>query len=455
MRTAPGVSQWLPLPYGSFKASLRDPLAFQTQARERFGDVFRFRLGPLLIHSLYHPDHVRRVFQDHFKNYPRGWHYKLLGRLLGNGMLVNEGETWKRQRRLAQPAFHRQHLAGFVGTMADATTQMLARWDEIVAKQQPIEIGAEMSRLALAIAGRTLFSVDVSGEADAVGQSVRGVLSYLEYRFNLLLSPPVWVPTPRNWRFREAVRNLDRVVFGIIERRRREKSDHVDLLSLLDGARDEETGEGMTDNQLRDEVLTFFVAGHETSATALTWTWYLLASHPLATQRLQEEIDKTLGSRTPTIEDLSRLIYARMVVQEALRLYPPVWAVLRTAREDDEIGGCRIPAGSSVLLCPYVTQRHPEFWERPDDFDPERFTPERVAQRPKYAYFPFLGGPHQCIGHEFAMLEMVLIVAMVAQRFRLELLPGQTVVPRASVGLRPAGPIRMKLTTIGAEKGDI
>jgi len=444
MRTAPGLTNWLPLPYGAFGESLRDPLGFQMRARERFGDMFRFRIGPMLLHSLYHPDHVRHVLQDHFKNYPRGWHYNLLGRLLGNGMLVNEGETWKRQRRLAQPAFHRQHLAGFAATMTDATSQMLSRWEDAAANGQVLDIGAEMSRLTLAIAGRTLFSVDVSAEADVVGRALRVLLSYLEHRFNHPFSSfPIWVPTPRNQKFKEAVGNLDRVVFGMIAKRRREKSDHVDLLSLLDQARDEETGQGMTDRQLRDEVLTFFVAGHETSATALAWTWYLLACNPDAMHRLQDEIDRTLGDHPPTIEDMAGLAFTRQVVQESLRLYPPVWAVVRSAHADDEIGGFRIPAGSLVLLSPYVTQRHPDFWERPTEFDPDRFTTERVAQRPKYAYFPFLGGPHQCIGHEFAMLEMQLIVAMVMQRFRLELCPGQTVEPRASVGLRAAGPIRM------------
>jgi cytochrome P450 len=352
MRTAPGLTNWLPLPYGAFKESLRDPLGFQMRARERFGDVFRFRIGPMLVYSLYHPDHVRHVLQDHFKNYPRGWHYNLLGRLLGNGMLVNEGEPWKRQRRMAQPAFHRQHLAGFAATMADATSHMLTRWEEAAANGTVLDISAEMSRLTLAIAGRTLFSIDVSAEADVdvVGQAIQVVLSYLEHRFNHPFSLPVWMPTPRNRQFRKAVQNMDRVVFGMMAQRRREKSDQVDLLSLLDQACDEETGQGMTDRQLRDEVLTFFVAGHETSATALAWTWYLLASNPDAMQRLQDEVDRTLGGRPPTIEDMAGLAYTKRVVQESLRLFPPVWAVVRAAHADDEIGGFRRMSRSDILI---------------------------------------------------------------------------------------------------------
>ena len=449
MRTAPGLTQWLPLPYGVFKESLRDQLGFQTRARERFGDVVRFRMGPVLVHFLFHPDHVRRVLQDDWKNYARGWQYDLLRRLLGNGLLVREGESWRRQRRLAQPAFHRQHLAEFARTMTDATWQMLTRWEQSAATGQTLDIGAEMCRLTLGIAGRTLFSVDVSADADTVGRAVNIILPYVDHRFTHPLSLPVWVPTPRNLRFKQAVRVMDRVVYGIIAERRRGKSENVDLLSLLEQARDEETGEGMTDKQLRDEVLTFFVAGHETSATALTWTWYLLACHPAVTQRLCDEIDHVLDGRPPTFDDAARLTYARQVVQESMRLYPPVYVVVRCAAQDDEIGGYHIPAGSSVALSAYVTQRHPDFWERPAEFDPERFNPERVAARPKYAYFPFIGGPHQCIGNEFALLEMEIILAMVLQRFRLEMLPGQTVKPHASLGLKPAGPIRMGLKVRG------
>jgi cytochrome P450 len=445
MRTAPGLTHWIPLPYGVFKESLRDPLGFQVRARERFGDVFRYRMGPVLAHFLFHPDHVRHVLQDEYKNYPRGWHYDLLRRLLGNGLLVREGESWRRQRRLAQPAFHRQHLAEFARTMTDATAQMLTRWEQSAATGQVLDIGAEMSRLTLAIAGRTLFSVDVSAEADTVGRALNVLLPYLDHRFTHPLSLPVWVPTPHNLRFKQAVRVMDRVVYGIIEERRRGKSDHVDLLSLLEQARDEETGEGMTDQQLRDEVLTFFVAGLETTAIALTWTWYLLAGHPAVAQRLRDEVDHVLGGRAPTFEDAARLTYARQVVQESMRLYPPVYVVVRAAAKDDVIGGFHIPAGSSVALSAYVTQRHPDFWERPAAFDPDRFTPERVAARPKYAYFPFIGGPHQCIGNEFALLEMQIVLAMVMQNFRLEMLPGQTVKPHASLSLKPAGPIRMRL----------
>jgi cytochrome P450 len=217
---------------------------------------------------------------------------------------------------------------------------------------------------------------------------------------------------------------------------------------MLIQARDEETGEVMTDDQLRSEVLTFFAAGHETTATALTWTWYLLADHAPVRQRVREEIDAVCGGRTPSVEDVPRLTLTRMVIEESMRLYPPIWAVPRQAAGDDEIGGFRIPAGSTVVVCPYVTHRHPNVWEAPEAFDPDRFDPERVARRPKYAYFPFLGGPHLCIGNEFALLEMRLVVGTVLQRFDLELLPGPAVRPRATLAIRPSDPLRMRLRRV-------
>jgi cytochrome P450 len=449
MTTAPGLTQWLPPPYGSFGEFLRDPLGFQLRARERFGDVFRFRLGPLLLHFVYHPDHVRRVLHDRQKNYLRGWHYRLLRRLLGDNLVVSEGDYWLRQRRLAQPAFQRQRLAGYVAVMADATSRMLARWAEAAAAGKAIDVAAEMSRLALAIAGRTLFDRDVSQEADAVGQALAVALRYLEQRFNHpLTSLPVWVPTAANRRFREAVHTLNRIVLALIQERRREGRDHGDLLSMLLHARDEETGATMTDDQLRSEALTFFVAGHETTAAALTWTWYLLGSRPPVRQRLRAEAETVLGDRLPTSEDVPRLLGTRMVIEEAMRLYPPIWAVARQAVHDDEIGGFRIPARSTVLLSAFVTHRHPGVWEDPEAFDPDRFTPERVARRSKYAYFPFLAGPHQCIGNEFALLEMRLIVAMVLRQFDLELLPDLAISPKASLALRPSGPVRMALRPV-------
>jgi cytochrome P450 len=446
---APGLACWVPLPYGAFGRFVRDPLGFQVEAHRRFGDVFRFRIGPLLVHFVYHPDHVRHVLFENPKNYLRGWQYRLLRRLLGDNLVVSEGDFWLRQRRLAQPAFARGRLAGYAAVMVGATSQMLIRWREAAAKGTAIDVGPEMSRVALAIAGRTLFDRDVSDTADAVGQSFRVAGVYLERRFNRpFTTPPAWVPTPGNVRFKRAVRTLNEIVLDLVRDRRRDGRDHGDLLSMLMQARDEETGATMSDDELRSEALTFLMAGHETTATALTWTWYCLASRPELRGRLRAEAVSALGDRPPSLADLANLPLTRQVIEEAMRLYPPVWALPRQVAADDTIGGYRVPAGSTVALVPFVTHRHPAAWDRPDEFDPDRFAPERAAARPKGAYFPFLGGPHQCIGNEFAMLEMRLIVAMVLREFDVEVVPGQDVRPVGSLVLRPGGPVRVGLRPV-------
>jgi cytochrome P450 len=425
---------------------LRDPLGYQLRARERFGDVFRSHIGPTLVHFLYHPDHVRRVLYDHQKNYPRGWHYRLLRSLLGNGLVASEGDYWRRQRRLAQPAFHRQRLSGYAQVMVESASAMLVRWDGVAAEGSTLDIGAEMSRLTLAIAGLTLFSRDASQEADVVGRAFGVLARYLEHRFNHpFISLPAWVPTASNRRMKDAAQILNGVVLALIRERRREGRHHGDLLSMLMQARDEEAGEAMTEEQVRSEALTFLVAGHETTSTALTWTWFLLGTHSSNRQRVREEVGRVLGDRLPTIDDVPHLIATRMAIEESMRLCPPVWALAREAAHEDEIGGYRIPARSTIVVSPFVTHRHPAFWEQPELFDPDRFNPERVAQRPKGAYFPFLGGPHQCIGNEFAMLEMCLIVAMVLQRFDTELLPDQAILPKAALTLRPSAPVLVAL----------
>jgi len=443
--TAPGITQWIPLPYGYLREFLRDPLSYQLRARERFGDVFRSRIG-MLVHFLYHPDHVRHVLYDHQKNYPRGWHYRLLRSLLGNGLVASEGDFWRRQRRLAQPAFQRQRLVAYARVMVEATSTMVARWESTPVAGVGLDIGAEMARLTLAIAGLTLFSHDPSKDADVIGQTFGILASYLERRFNHpFTSLPAWVPTVQNRQMKQAAQTLNGVVLNLIRDRRRAGKDHGDLLSMLMQARDEETGEAMTEEQVCSEALTFLVAGHETTSTALTWTWFLLCSHPAIRRGLRDEIRCVVGDRLPNVEDVPHLVATRMAIEESMRLYPPIWALAREAAQEDEIAGYRIPARSTVIVSPFVTHRHPEFWERPEVFKPDRFTPERVAQRPKGAYFPFLGGPHQCIGNEFAMLEMCLIVAMILQRFDVELLPNQEIRPKAALTLRPSAPVHVVL----------
>jgi cytochrome P450 len=445
MATAPGISFWIPLPIGRRAQILHDPLNFFLRAREHHGDVYRLRLGPLVTHFVFHPDHVRHVLHDRPKNYVRGWQYRLLRRLLGDNLIVNDGEAWLRQRRLAQPAFGRERLARYADVMVQATADALARWGQ-GAPDQTVDIGAEMRRLALDIAGRTLFSRDVSGESDVVGRNFATVAAYLKRRFDRpFVSPPTWVPTPANRRFQRAAGQLNRLVLEIVRERRRDPRDRGDLLSMLMAAKDDETSTTLDDRQLASTVLAFLLAGHETTATALTWTWYLLGSHSTMRERVRAEADTVLGDRPPTFADAARLEFTRRVIEESMRLYPPVWVVPRQVVADDEIGGFRIPARSLAILCPFVTHRHPAIWERPDAFDPDRFAPERSAERSKYAHFPFIAGPHQCIGAEFAMLEMRLIVAMVLREYDLELAPNQTIEPRASIAIVPNAPVQVGL----------
>jgi cytochrome P450 len=345
---------------------------------------------------------------------------------------------------MAQPAFHHQRVAALAGLMTDAIDAVRRRWQEHARSGEPLDVAAEFVGLTLRIVGQALLSIDLVGEADRVGRAVTTALEYLERRISDLVPLPPGLPTPGNLRARRALRTLDAVILNVIGARRGEpERDSGDLLSMLLAVRDEETGEGLTELELRDQVLAFIGAGHETTAVALAWTVYLLSQHPEADGRLRAEVAGVLGDRTPTTSDLPRLAYTRRVIEESLRLYPPVYALVRDAVEEDEIGGFRIPRRSMVLLSPYVTHRHPEFWPDAELFDPDRFLPGPVAGRPRFAWFPFLGGPHQCIGQEFAMMEMTLVVAMLAQSFRLQLAPGAHVEVQPVLSLRPRGGVPM------------
>jgi cytochrome P450 len=444
--TAPGYRQLIPLPFpgSSLAWSRRDPLGFLSNAAKRFGPVFRHRVGPLVFHLVSEPEHVKHVLQDNYRNYPRSWLYRFTRLVGGDGLVSTEGDVWRRQRRMVQPAFHPSRVGPLASLMTQAAGEMLDRWEGHAKSGEPLDVATEMSGLTLRIVGKTLLGVDLAGEAGdvaggaaAMGPAVVEALRYLDHRFNHLLAPPVWVPTARNLRFKRAMRTLDRVVYGIIGVRRRSGEDTGDLLSMLLAVRDEETGEAMTDRELRDQVMTFIGAGHETTAVALAWAVYLLSQHPEIAEQLREEVERALCGRAPRIADVGNLPFTRMVFEETLRLYPPVYAVARDAVADDVIAGFRIPAGSTVILSPYVTHRLPRVWEDPMRFDPDRFSPERAAGRPRFAWFPFLGGPHHCVGNEFATMEATLVLAMVAQRFRLRLAPGARVEIGPMVSLRP------------------
>jgi cytochrome P450 len=423
----------------------RDPLNTFSDLARRHGHFIRFK-GLLTAYQLTRPEDIEHVLQTNQQNYRKGRMYAEARASIGNGLLVSEGDFWRRQRRLAQPAFHRYRIAALAAVMTDSTEAMLGRWDKDKRGGRPFDVVPEMKRLALRIVGLAVFSTDLGADMDIIANSLEVARAHFMHRMWQPVRLPVGIPTRRNRALRRAIREAESVIYRIIrEHRERPESDAGDLLSMLMSARDEETGEGMNDRQLRDESATIITAGHETTAIALSWTWYLLSRHEEVERKLHEELSAVLGGRTPTFEDLPKLRYTLMVVEESMRLYPPAWVVGRTAVAADEVGGRRIEAGAEVILSPYITHRHPDFWDEPGSFIPERFAPEKSAGRHRFAYFPFGGGSRVCIGNNFALAEAQLILATVAQRYRLRLAPGQAVEPEASFTLQPRGGIMMGL----------
>lgn len=416
----------------------KDRLAFISRIAQEYGTVARYRLGNVTFYQVNHPDGVQRVLQENNHNYIKGAMFDPFRKTFGEGLFMSEGATWLRQRRLMQPAFHRQRVAGFGNLMTEAGLRLADRWESAVLSGRPLDIASEMTHLTMEVVTRAMFNMAVQDEDNAISRAITVVLENVAYRFEVPFYPPVSIPTPRNRRYLAALQELDKIIYGIIAERRKEAPETPDLLSLLMEARDADTGDGMSDKQLRDELLTIFIAGHETTATTLSWVWYALSTHPEIERRLRAELEQILAGRVPTVADLPNLDYNRMVIEETMRLYPPAWITNRSSLAEDEICGYHIPARGVVALSPYVIHRHPDFWENPEGFDPERFNPERSAGRPRFAYFPFGGGPHQCIGQGFAMVEAQLVLATLAQRFRLHLLPGRPVAMKAMTTLRPA-----------------
>jgi cytochrome P450 len=444
-RRPPGPRTLSPLTNAA--ALQRDSIRFALDIWQRYGDVVHFRFLFWPAYVLYHPDQVKRVLQENHRNYSKNFPMmKAAQEIFGKGLFTNDGESWLHQRRLMQPSFHHKRLAGFGRLMSEAAAAMLERWQSSNPSDAPLDISQEMMRLTLRIAGLALFAHDLTDEVDRIGRTFT-TLGPLISRYTSFPFPPLWVPTPRNRRLLAGLNTLNTVIYALINERRKQlaDTDAPDLLSMLLSARDEETGESMSDQQLRDEVLTLLLGGHETTAMALTWTWYLLSQHPLVERRLHAELDSVLSGQRPSVEHLDALPYTRMLIQEAMRLYPPVFGFTRFAIAPDEIGGYPVPAKSIMFLSAYCTHRHPAFWEEPEMFDPERFTPERSTDRPRFAYFPFGGGPRQCIGNTFAMMEAQLVLATIAQRYSLRLVPGHPVVPQVLLTMRPRYGLPMML----------
>jgi cytochrome P450 len=419
-----------------------DTLGFITRCRD-FGDVVRTRFLYVHAYFLYNPDDIETLLTTNARSYRKAGSLRspFFHRLVGNGLVTSEGEFWRRQRRLAQPAFHRQRISSYGEVMVEYAQRTFDKWKA----GETRDISRDMTRLTLEIVVKTLFNSDISNDADHVGAMLSEIVKPFSSQATLKWILDNRLPTPGHRRYFKAVSEIDRIVFRIIAERRKSKSDEGDLLSMLLQAQDED-GSQMTDAQLRDEVMTLFLAGHETTALALSWSLYLIATHPEAEKKFYAEVDQVLQGRVPTVDDMRSLLYTEMIAKEAMRLYPPAYAVGREALEDTEIGGFRVPRKSQVFAFQWATQRDERYFNNPHAFDPERWTAERSASLPKYAYFPFGGGPRQCIGNYFAMMEIVLLLATVAQRFRFSMPTDEKVELLPVLSLRPKHGIKMLLS---------
>ncbi len=424
---------------GSFRNYNRDPLSYLPQLARDYGDIVVMRFYKFRVFYISHPDYIEEVLVNQARKFIKGRILRANKRLFGKGLLTSEGDFWLRQRRLAQPAFHRARIASYAQVMVKFAERLLESWRD----GETRDIHAEMMRLTMQIVAKTLFDAGVDSDAQQVGRALEAIMEF-NSNFRRLVLTPSWLPTPRNIRAALATRRLDKIVYRMIEQRRAAGRDAGDLLSMLLNAQDED-GSRMSDQQLRDEVITLFLAGHETTALALSWTWWLLAQHPAVEAKLHAELDTVLAGRAPALEDLPRLPYADHVITESMRLYPPAWGMARLTIEDAEIAGYRIPKGCGVAFAQWVVHRDPRWFAAPDEFCPERWEGDLMKRLPRFAYFPFGGGPRQCIGNTFAMMEAALILATIAQKYRFRLAPGHSVIPLASITLRPRHGVRVTL----------
>ena len=431
----------------------RDPIGYLMDAWTRYGDMVRLDIRGKTVHLVTRPEHVEHVLVHRRHTYFKGYGYDDQKLLLGEGLITSEGELWERQHRIMQPFFTPRGTMRFMEIMVSAISEMLTRWEPLADGERVIQVDEEMARLTGNIIVRILFSRDLNDEAGRIDEAFQYCVGFIDRRSADLIALPMFVPSSANRRFKQSLSEIHRYIDERIDERRVHTGEE-DLLSVLMNARDEETGVRMDRRQLRDELVTLFVAGYQTTMHALTWTWYLLDRHPQVAGRLWEEQRSILNGRLPGLESVHELSYARMVFQEAMRLYPPIKVIVREAAGDDEIDGYRIPMGSLVLVSPYITQRHPALWEKPETFDPERFTPEQAERRSRYAYLPFSAGPRICLGGNFAMLEAVLVLAMVVRRYRLQLVPGHPVAPSMDVKTWPLYGMPMTVHRREQERGD-
>jgi len=411
---------------------VRDPLQFFRNIASQYGDIVCYRPAPEPAYLLTHPDYIRHVLVDKNRNYSKDTRSnQIFGKVVGKGLNTSEGETWRKQRRMMQPAFHHTRIEKLDGMIVEVAQSMLDRWQHAFESNQPIDIAREMAALTLTVTTRALFGVDLGDEVRELGEIINRAANYFEKPSNPLLV--------------ESAQEFGKVVDRIIQQRKQNFVDGGDLLSSMILARDDQSGTGMDDEQLRDQVMSLTLAGYETTASALTWTWHLLAQNLWAVDRLRSEVRDALQGRPPRYSDLENLPFTGMVLDESLRLFPPAWILGRRAIDVDAIDGYYIPADTVIAICIYTLHRHPGFWDLPDTFDPERFSPKNSEGRHKYAYIPFGGGPRQCIGNHLGLMEAALVMVSVLQRFELHSIPGMDVHPQALFVLRPNRDVMMSL----------
>ena len=418
----------------------KDRLGLMSSAAESFGDAARIAIGPKVLFFFNHPDHAKYVLADNPDNYHKGVGLAQAKRALGHGLLTSEGDLWRKQRRVIQPVFQPKRIAKQADTVAEEAAGFVARLRAQVGRG-PVDIAGAATGLTLGVLGRTLLDADLAGLGD-VGGSFEAMQDQAMFEMVTMGAVPMWVPLPRQLRFRRAKRHLQTIVDRLVGDRG-DRTDGDDALSRLIKSTGAEPDPAVGRQRMRDELITLCLAGHETTASTLSWTFHLIDENPGVWERLHDEAVAALGDRLPTYEDLHRLPYTSMVIEETMRLYPPVWMLSRIPQAPDTIGGYPVPAGVDVLICPYTLHRNPEFWPSPERFDPERFAKDSAVSRPRYAYIPFGAGPRFCVGNNLGMMEAVFVVAMVARELRLAKVPGYRVVPEPMLSLRVQGGLPM------------
>lgn len=444
----PGPPRRATLPL--FRRLATDRLALMTTAALEYGDAVRMRIGPKTLYFFNHPDHAKHVLADNSASYHKGIGLVQARRALGDGLLTSEGELWRKQRDVVQPAFQHKRIARQAGAIAEEAAGLVARL-RAHAAGRPVDVVQEMTRLTLGVLGRTLLDADISGFG-AVGHSFEAVQDQAMFEMVTLSAVPTWIPLPKQVRFRRARRELHRVTDQLVMLDRAPGEDGGagdDVVSRLMLSTRAETDGRVRRQRMDDELVTLLLAGHETTASTLSWAFYLIDRHPDVRERLHAEAADVLGDRLPVYEDLHRLTYTSMVLEEVMRLYPPVWILTRQAQQDDTVGGYHVPAGSDVLICPYTLHRHPSFWEDPGRFDPGRFDKSLSSERPRYAYIPFGAGPRFCVGNHLGLMEATFALALVSRDLRLTLQPGRRVVPEPMLSLRVRGGLPMTVRPTG------